>query len=244
MAQGRSGSAAAGSSAPVPKCPDYATYRSVFGTSGGPPPAGSSGPGTWYIDLCATGDAQSMATGLIWFPTGQRPTAAVPPSQVAAAEAASQLRLPRPTIEMSPSETGYVNLPEWLWIDPALWRPFTTTAQACNQAGCSSATAIAAPLAVVWNLGDGASITCPGPGTPYRQGASPTAPGACTYTYPRSSAGQPSPDGNPDDAAFTVTATVHWGITWHGAGHGGTLAPVATRSATPLRVAEIETVNR
>ncbi len=196
------------------------------------------------MDLCATGNAQGMATGLIWFPAGPLPTAAVPSPQVAAAEAASQLRLPRPTIEMSPSGTGYVNLPEWLAIGSALWRPFTTTAQACNQAGCSSATATAAPLAVVWDLGDGASVTCPGPGVPYRPGASPATPGACTYTYPRSSAGQPSPDGNPDDAAFTVTATVHWGITWRGAGHGGTLAAVTTRATVALRVAEIETVNR
>lgn len=185
-----------------------------------------------------------MATGLVWFATGQRPAGAAPPPEVAAAEAASQLHLPSPTVEMSPAGTGYVNLPEWLWIGPSLWKPFTTTARACNRAGCSSATATATPAAVVWNLGDGTSVTCAGPGVPYRSGASPAAPGACTATYTRSSAGQPSPDGNPDDGSFTVTATVRWGITWHGAGHGGTLAPIATSASTTLRVAEIETVNR
>jgi hypothetical protein len=43
--------------------------------------------------------------------------------------------------------------------------------------------------------------------------------------------------------AFPVTATVHWSITWSGAGEGGTFPDMTTTSRAAFRVAEAQALN-
>jgi len=51
-------------------------------------------------------------------------------------------------------------------------------------AGAVSVTAVAKPVAVVWEMGDGGTVTCTGPGTPFPVGADPkSASPDCGYTY-------------------------------------------------------------
>ncbi len=242
---GGSSSSSGGGSA-QPQCPDYVPYLTVFpGSDGGPPPAGAVQPGAWYVDLCAAGNAQGMATGVQWFGNGQVPGTPPPDPATVGAEAASELQLPNPLLVLSPATTGYVNLAEWLWIEPSIWHPFTTTAQACNAGGCTNASATATPAYVAWNTGDGSILTCDGPGTAY----SPAIPAdaqstSCSHTYTTTSAGQPTPNGNPNDAAFTITATVTWSVVWSGpAGSAGSLPSLTTHASTSLKVAQIESVN-
>lgn len=242
---GGSGSSTGGGSTQQ-QCPDYVPYSVAFpGTDGGPPPAGALQPGAWYVDLCATGSAQGMATGVQWFGAGQVPGTPPPDPATVGAEAASELQLPNPLLVLSPATTGYVNLAEWLWIEPSIWHPFTTTAQACNAGGCTNASATATPAYVAWNTGDGSILTCDGPGTAY----SPAIPAdaqstSCSHTYTTTSAGQPTPNGNPNDAAFTITATVTWSVVWSGpAGSAGSLPSLTTHASTSLKVAQIESVN-
>ena len=230
----------------VPTCPNWVLYSTEFAGSAGPPPAGAPQPGAWYFNTCASGTATGEGTGVAWFATGQAPTAVPPPDPaVAGAQAASELQLPSPSLTLSPSTTGYVNLAEWLWITPSMWHPLTTSAQACNAGGCVTATATATPSYVTWDTGDGSTVTCNGPGTPYN----PDLPAnsqttACSYTYTTTSAGQPSPDGNPNDAAFPITATVTWTVAWSGPdGSAGALPSLTTHGATSLKVAQIESVN-
>ena len=87
-------------------------------------------------------------------------------------------------------------------------------------------------------VGDGATVICRGPGTPYAGGADPAAASpTCGHTYTRSSAGQPG-------AAFRVTVTVTWDISWRGTGGaGGTLPPLFTAATARFRVAESQAVN-
>ncbi|HEX3980586.1 MAG TPA: hypothetical protein VHW93_05160, partial [Acidimicrobiales bacterium] len=160
-------------------------------------------------------------------------------------QAASELQLPIPTLTLSPATTGYVNLAEWLWIDSTAWHSLSTTAQACNAGGCVTATATATPSFVTWATGDGSNVTCNGPGTPYDPVLPATAQStACSHTYATISAGQPSPDGNSNDAAFPVTATITWTVTWAGPnGSAGALPSLTPRGATSLEVAQIESVN-
>ena len=41
-----------------PTCPNYVPYSTEFpGQDGGPPPAGATQPGAWYVNTCATGSA-------------------------------------------------------------------------------------------------------------------------------------------------------------------------------------------
>jgi len=231
----------------APTCPNYVPYSSEFpGQDGGPPPAGATQPGAWYFNTCATGSAASQATGVVWLATGQAaPTVPPPDPAVAGAQAASELQLPTPTLTLSPSTAGYVNLAEWLWITSAVWHPLSTTAQACNAGGCVAATATATPSYVTWNTGDGSVITCNGPGTPYDPSLPATSQSTtCEHTYATSSAGQPSPDGNPNDAAFPITATITWTVAWAGPnGSAGALSSLTTRGVTSLKVAQIESVN-
>lgn len=231
----------------LPTCPNYVSYASEFpGQDGGPPPAGVTQPGAWYVNTCATGTVTGQATGVVWLTTGQVPPAVPPPDPaVAGARAASELHLPTPTLTLSPSTTGYVNLAEWLWIASSMWHPLSTTAQACNAGGCVAATATATPSYVTWDTGDGSTVTCNGPGTPYNPGL-PAADQSttCSHTYATTSGGQPTPDGNPNDAAFPITATITWTVAWAGPnGSAGALASLTTRGETSLEVAQIESVN-
>ena len=86
-------------------------------------------------------------------------------------------------------------------------------------------------------MGDGATVTCKGPGTPYEDGNPAAASPTCGYTYSQSSAGQPS-------GAYRVTVTITWGINWKGpGGAGGALAPLQTTGAAQFRVAESQALN-
>ncbi|MBF6555923.1 MAG: hypothetical protein IVW52_07060 [Acidimicrobiales bacterium] len=231
----------------VPTCPNYVPYSTEFpGQDGGPPPAGATQPGAWYVNTCATGSVTGQSTGVVWLATGQAaPTVPPPDPAVAGAQAASELQLPTPTLTLSPSTTGYVNLAEWLWITSSMWHPLSTTAQACNAGGCVAATAIATPSYVTWDTGDGSTVTCNGPGTPFDPALPATDQSTtCSHTYTTTSAGQPSADGNPNDAAFRITATITWTVAWAGPnGSAGALPSLTTRGASSLEVAQIESVN-
>ncbi len=152
------------------------------------------------------------------------------------------MNLPAPRTSVNPSPRAVVNLPEWLWIDPAIWHDVSVTATT----GSVSATATAVPSSVTWAMGDGSTVVCDGPGTPFLAqqpvGSQAT---ACSYTYRQSSFGQPAPDGNPNDAAFQVTATISWNVTWQavGASGGGSLPGLTTSETFALPVQQIESVN-
>jgi hypothetical protein len=153
-----------------------------------------------------------------------------------AQQAASQIPLAAPSIDMAPPATSeqLVNVSTWMWINPAAWQGQSATAAA----GPVSATATATPVEVVWSMGDGQQIRCAGPGTPYDP-SNPNATTNCSYTWPQSSAGQP-------DGAYQVTATVYWQVTWTatGAPGGGDLGQVAGPTArVAVRVAESQAVN-
>jgi hypothetical protein len=100
-----------------------------------------------------------------------------------------------------------------------------------------SVTAVATPTSVSWSMGDGSTVTCTGAGTPFQPGTDPKAPSPdCGHTYRTSSASQAS-------QAFPVTATVHWTVTWSGAGQGGTFPDMTTTGNAAFLVAEAQALN-
>jgi len=243
---GASGASSGGGGVAPRHCPDYVPYSvAVPGGVGGPPPPGAAQPGAWYVDLCSVGNAQSIAQGLQWFATGQAPSIAPPDPATVGAQAASELQLPTPSLALSPVTTGYVNLAEWLSVAPSIWHLFTTSAKACNAGGCTTATATATPAIVTWSTGDGSVVTCNGPGAAYNPGLSASEQSTkCSHTYTTTSAGQPDPNGNPNDGAFTVTAAVTWTVAWSGPdGSAGLLPSLNTQASTSLKVTQIEAVN-
>lgn len=206
--------------------------------------SGGTTPGNWYIVTCPGEVTGFDGSGLVWVPDGtSTPTSVsvVDPSAVAA-QAAASMALPVPVIEHNPSPDAVVNLPTWLWIDPAVWHGYTATAAVSGV----SATATAVPESVTWSMGDGESVVCDDPGTAYRTDEPASVQHTdCQHTYVRSSAGERSPDANPDHAAFTVTATITWSVSWTSSvpGAGGSLAPQETSSSVPLRVVQVQSVD-
>lgn len=199
------------------------------------PPAAAShrpghvaGPGGGAVSDAPDGDPNggpvARAFGVVEGP------AAATPAQMALFVSRS-LRLPLPGIRTAPprGDRGVVGLRHFFWADRARWRPLTARAQA----GPVWAEVTAVPSRLVIRPGDGATVSCNGPGKPYDFGRSPDAQDIrCTHLYERSSAGLKG-------SAYKATAEVVWTATWVGSGGTGGALPPTTRSETfPVQVAE------
>jgi hypothetical protein len=188
--------------------------------------------GAWFLFTCL-GPFPGTGGGLVWLPTTGGPAAPPPPPEVLARQAVNQLTLGAPPIETSPKGAQLVNVPTWLWLARSAWAPVSATASVPGE----SVTATARPSTVTWALGDGTTVSCQGPGTPYAPGGDPSAPSPdCGHTYRRSSAGEPG-------EAFAVSATVTWSVTWEGGGQSGSLPALTTTTSATLRVAESQAIN-
>lgn len=204
--------------------------------------AGGPTPGGWFSVTCSDGQTGISTTQTEWIPDqSASATPAIDP-RFLALQAESSLRLPAPSPQFNPPGASVVNFATWLWISAATWHSYTVTATV----GSVSATAVATPAWVSWSMGDGGSVVCDGPGTPFDPDESVVPQStSCGYVYAISSAGQPSPDGTPDDDSFTVVATIHWSVSWsaRGASGGGSLPALSTSSSRALRVEQVESIN-
>src|SRR3546814_21066208 len=96
-----------------------------------------------------------------------------------------------------------------MWLDPSYWDPrvLTTSASVTSNSGfvvTVSTTLTAVPQSVRWDMGDGTSVTCDGPGTAYDPGAPSASQSTdCDHTYRQSSATHP-------DTAYAMTPTGQW----------------------------------
>ena len=207
----------------------------------GPGPNGETG--YWAIDKCV-GPNGPIPHAPVFIEVAQPGTPAAPgantvtapPPVVVAQQATKQLDLPSTGIEMAPPTTSpqLVNVSTWLWLDPATWKPYTATASIAGVA----ATATATPQKVVWNMGDGNTVTCDGPGTPYDP-STPHATSACTYPWAAPSDAEPG-------GTYDVSATTEWSVTWTavGAAGGGNLGIVAGPAAhAAVEVTESQAIN-
>ncbi|MGB8020606.1 MAG: hypothetical protein WCF04_05215 [Candidatus Nanopelagicales bacterium] len=146
---------------------------------------------------------------MLWAPA---PPPQVNPSRLAR-QALDSMDLNAPAVGATPlpsaDAVSVIGLPTWLWIDDAdshSWGPITRTASA----GGVTVTATARVAKVVWDMGDGQTVTCTSQGTVWTAekgtGDSPT----CGYRYTR-------------PGQRTITATTFWEVDWSGAGQTGTI---------------------
>jgi hypothetical protein len=193
-------------------------------------------PGKWVMRKCtlraatAENNALMPVVGMIvWQPLAQPSAAAL------ALTAYRQLKPPAPAIAVSPPPTSpeIVGMPLWLAIAPSLWNPIRQTASA----GAAAVTAIATPVAVTWDMGDGHSVVCHGPGTPYPVNATSRTPASsptCGYTFADPSSAAPA-------GKFAVTATVQWHVEWTGTGGlRGAFADLRSSANTQVKVIEVQ----
>ena len=150
-----------------------------------------------------------------------------------AREALRSVSIAAPVVATSPdaSKALYVRVPTWLWVDASWWRSYEATASA----GRVSATVAARPVRATWAMGDGTTVSCSGPGTPWRRGL-PDSASSCQHTYLRSSASEP-------DARFLIRAEVELEVTWtSNVGASGRLSPIRRSVSFAVPVAEIQAV--
>jgi hypothetical protein len=145
-------------------------------------------------------------------------------------QAVQQLPLGSATIEMAPpaGSEQLVGVATWLWIKPSAWQTLSATASA----GTVTTTATATPTKVIWDMGDGGTVTCDGPGTPYDP-SRPTATSNCSYTWPQA-------------GSYQVTATIYWSVSWTaiGAPGGGNLGlRPGPQARMAVRVTESQAIN-
>ncbi|WP_232376798.1 hypothetical protein [Amycolatopsis aidingensis] len=151
-----------------------------------------------------------------------------------AQRAIEQMGLSAPDIRLAPPATSphgaTVGFPVWMWSgrSEATTGPVTRTASA----GAISVTATARLAHITWSMGDGSSVRCDGPGTPFSDSRAGEASPTCGHVYRAKAPG----------GAFPVAATGHWEIRWSGGGQSDFRTMDLTSTAR-LPVREVRTLN-
>lgn len=141
-------------------------------------------------------------------------------------QARASLELDEPELAMSPSADGpvLVHVPVWMWIDQDQWAEQSASASVPG----GEVSVSAAPSSVSWQMGDGTTVGCDGPGTPFDasthdpEESSPD----CGHTY--TSTGK-----------VEVSAQVRWETSWESDdGEGGSLPSLTTETSQQVEVIE------
>jgi hypothetical protein len=170
--------------------------------------------------------------GQFWLPGP--PTGAITPGEAARA-VVSRMTLRAAQIgivpEDKPGRIGAVGAPVYMWTTPG---PTTFGPQVLTAtAGGVRITAVAKVDRIVWDMGDGTSVTCRTPGTVYRDiyGFNPSPD--CGHRYAHTSAGLPG-------GAYPITATSYWLVDWTGPGGSSGQIPLVLTSSTRIVVGELQ----
>ena len=117
-------------------------------------------PGEPYVLACFDQSDRMVSSILRVFDPAD-PFGGVAATERALDEARRRLDLPLPQPALNPPTAQLVGVPTWLWVDGP-WAPVSATAAV----GAVTATVTATPVEVVWDTGDGTTLTCDA-GTPY-----------------------------------------------------------------------------
>ncbi|WP_371681589.1 ATP/GTP-binding protein [Streptomyces sp. NBC_01276] len=195
------------------------------GTSGG---GGDSGPSCTYTRLVPQPPPDNSAwqghqyTGekgavygvncpdrqgayMVWIADGQEPAAPRIDPETLARQAADSMKLAGPAVA-SPRAAGtyVVGMPMWMWVDPSPTTFGPNTASAT--AGGVTVTATAKVSSIAWNMGDGTTVTCTGPGTRYDASMGKAFSPDCGHRYTRPS--------STSGGKYAGTATATWTVRW------------------------------
>ncbi|MGW4101893.1 ATP/GTP-binding protein [Streptomyces sp. NPDC004976] len=203
-----------------------------------PPPAGSldweghePGDGAVYVETCRWNGSGDSIVRRVWLaePPGED---AVDPA-VLAQQAVDKMTLLGPDIASPRSAGRYtVGVPMWMWVNQSATTYGPNTASA--SAGGVTVTAVAKVSKIAWRMGDGSTVTCTGPGTPYSGSAGMAESPTCGHVYSTTSAGAP-------DGKYAVAATSTWTIDWQGGGAAGQLTEIR-QSDVQVAVGEVQVV--
>lgn len=185
--------------------------------------------GDVYFRACIGAPDNEDFDGFIFVADGE-PAPQVDPV-VLAYRAVDEMALRGPRVASPTADGKYVvGMPMWMWVTPSATTYGPNSASA--SAGGVTVTATAEVSKMVWEMGDGKTVTCTKPGTPYKKSYGKRESPDCGHLYTQPSTG----DGYP----VTVTAT--WDIAWEGGGEEGELTTTRT-AQTQVTVAELQVVN-
>ncbi|MGC0334947.1 hypothetical protein RKD23_008024 [Streptomyces sp. SAI-170] len=202
------------------------------------PPAGSldweghePGDGAVYEQECGWEDFTNTIARMVWLANPPVQQAVDP--EILAQQAVDKMLLLGPDIA-SPRAAGKytVGVPMWMWVNQSATTYGPNSASA--SAGGITVTAVAKVSKIVWTMGDGASVTCNGPGTPYTSSQGMAQSPTCGHVYSKTSAGAPS-------GRFPVTATSTWTVNWQGGGEAGQLTEVRQNNVD-VAIGEVQVV--
>ncbi|MEU8950946.1 ATP/GTP-binding protein [Streptomyces sp. NPDC048489] len=193
----------------------------------------SSKDGAVYQRTCQNGPdgAPISDTFVADTPTGAAP---VDPA-VVAQQAVAKMKLAGPEIA-SPRAAGtyIVGVPMWMWVNrgPTTYGPNSASATA----GGVTVTATAEVTKIVWRMGDGATVTCNGPGTAYTASYGKQESPTCGHVYARTSVANKG-------GKYAVAATSTWAVDWQVKGGGVNGEFTETRqSQTQVGIGELQVV--
>ncbi|MBT1184752.1 ATP-binding protein [Streptomyces sp. CJ_13] len=185
--------------------------------------------GAIYTFACMAMTNTPATSHMEW--RGSNPVNTGPTAAELAQQAFARMRLDGAKIGSAPpaGAKGLIGMPVWLWTEqtPQTWGPQSTTAAA----GGLSVTVTAKVASIAWSMGDGTTITCTKPGTPYREGLGKADSPDCGHRYSKI-------------GIFTITATSTWTVEWvANTGQTGTIPDTIRTSTTTARIGELQVVN-
>ncbi|WP_373688911.1 hypothetical protein [Verrucosispora sioxanthis] len=196
------------------------------------PPEGQQ----WYLKSCNAG---ALGQGTLELLDTPPPGFGAPPDpEELARRAFASITLRAPRASVAPRRSigpGLVGLPVWMWAESGV-EQFGPQSATAEDRGLE-VTIWAKVNRVVWDMGNGDTVTCADAGTKYeRRGPH---------------AGRRSPDcgyhdGYPEAGTYTVRATTHWSVTWtSNGGDSGSIGGV-TRTTGPvvIQINELQVVAR
>ncbi|RZT27162.1 hypothetical protein EV649_0916 [Kribbella sp. VKM Ac-2569] len=181
------------------------------------------------IWTCVSEYDDRFVTKWVWIP-GKPDTVVVDPVTLVY-EAIADMHLAAPLINTAPGsgQIGLVNMPVWLWVRKTenTWGPIVRSASVPGL----SVTATAQVKAINWSMGDGKTVRCEGPGTPYDKSMGVKASPTCGHRYVKTSRKLPN-------CKYPVTAVAQWDITWQSTlGDTGQIS-MTQQAETQLRIGE------
>ncbi|MER6971185.1 hypothetical protein ABT304_09040 [Nocardioides sp. NPDC000445] len=232
-----------GSGATVPCTSPYGSWSNAYNcyiqAVDPAPPAGDPvwkghEPGDGAVYNCY--QPQTSLLTQIWSADPPEGAASGPSPREVAQMAVEQMNLSAIDIGITPEpgedRVGLVGMPVWLWVQ----QPNSQTygpATASASAGGITVTATARVHQITWDMGDGTTITCDTPGTPYEASYGRKASPDCGHVYTLSSSRKPG-------EKYTVTASSSWVVNWQGAGQTGTIRLDGLSRSVQIAVGEAQ----
>ncbi|WP_431043804.1 hypothetical protein ACQUSR_19200 [Streptomyces sp. P1-3] len=207
------------------------------------------GKGKWYRGVINPNrkneaDWDSCEDIMFFALDGEKPKAETLTPEMLAGYAYDEIRVPDTKVTMNPAGKQTVNLPTWIWLDEAKFKPVTVRAELPGTNLWAETTAKPKSLHIEPGTKEAevfpASGDCPisedgSIGTPYTEGKGKQDP-PCGVNYLRSTSGTGS---------YELKATLTWEISWKGTGDTGAKLPDGTfGTTTTVTVGEVQTINR